>query len=66
MLLENFKQYLKQVYPNGITHQQYNELKMAYYGGAIYMASLNTGKEQLAVTKEALSFWDKKIQDEKE
>jgi len=64
MILENFKEYLKQIYPNGVTYQQYNELKMSYYGGAIYMASLNAGKEQLTAVKEAISFWDKKIQDE--
>jgi hypothetical protein len=57
-ILKSLKSYIKNVYPNGLSSEQYTEVKRAYYAGIIEMY---TNKKKFAAIKDALDFWEKQI-----
>jgi len=57
-ILKNLKSYVANVYPKGLSSEQYIEIKRAYYAGIIDMWS---SKDKDAAIKEALKFWEIEI-----
>lgn len=56
--MKSLKSYVANVYPNGLSSEQYIEIKRAYYAGIIEMY---TNKDKLTAIKDAVDFWEKQI-----